>query len=83
MEQKSLQRRARDIVRPAHVHKPYAIKTHIILFTEKDSMASNYVMCFEEQVNLLFEFLKENNAELITVIRLGRTEMVYDATLKQ
>lgn len=83
MEQKPLVKRARDIVRPYGATRPYSHKTHIVLFSEKDSMDLHYVQCFEEQVEAVFLFLRENGAETITVIRLGRTEMTYDATIKQ
>jgi hypothetical protein len=72
----SIREELNQFLKQGRLEKPFHHPSHIILFGVENE-DPQYVLCFEEQIEEAFHFLKERNVDFITISQLGRNVMTY------
>lgn len=73
----SLKKKLNALLKEEKIKKKFHHPTHIILFSATKNSPQEYALCFEEQIEKAFEFLRNENAHYVTVIQLGRNVLTY------
>lgn len=66
-----------QLLRAGKIANGHKIPTHIVMFCCEEWEAPQYILCFEEQVDMAYEYLKEQGVDYITVATLGRNLIEY------
>lgn len=73
---KDLCKDLQKLLRNGKIDNPHEWTSHLIRFSVNNGN-TQFITCQEDQVDLAFGFLKENEVDFILIEELGRVKMSY------